>query len=287
MRGAAPGASVEARTSLRMPTGRAEDWVTWARAGDDGVARFRLPYATGLNGAVRADGRSGAKCTSDPGQAHDFRQCSRGTHLAPPMLEPHGAVDRKEVDMRVRTFIAIAAGLLLAGPAFAGDMDMTQDRLQDGTGDGTPDLVKAQDRLRLHTDSEEAVLAVEEAEGTGTLAHERVRTQTRERAGEATPAESGALVRERARFGACEVAGEAACEAHHAVRNALAEGAGMPAEPPAVPGKAVRAAERHTEAVGAALRHAERHAVREQAGEAARVSHGAGPAAGGASAAPE
>lgn len=188
--------------------------------------------------------------------------------------------------MRVRTFIAIAAGLLMAGPVFAGDMDMTQDRLQtrdrlqDGTGDGTPDLVKAQDRLRLHTDSAEAVLTAEEAEGTGTLAHERVRTQTRERAGEATPAESGALVRERARFGPCEEAGEAACEAHHAVRNALAEGAGMPAEPPAVPGEAVRATERHTEAVRAALRHAERHAVREQVGEPARASHGAGPAAG-------
>lgn len=190
--------------------------------------------------------------------------------------------------MRVRTFIAIAAGLLMAGPVFAGDMDMTQDRLQtrdrlqDGTGDGTPDLVKAQDRLRLHTDSAEAALTAEEAEGTGTLAHERVRTQTRERAGEATPAESGALVRERARFGGCEATGEAPCEAHRAVRNALAEGAGMPAEPPAEPGKAVRAAERHTGAVGAALR----HAVREQAGEAARVSHGAGPAAGAAAGEP-
>jgi hypothetical protein len=54
VRGARPGASVEARTALRTNRGRAVEWRTHATAGSDGVARLRLPYAAGLNGAVRA-----------------------------------------------------------------------------------------------------------------------------------------------------------------------------------------------------------------------------------------
>jgi hypothetical protein len=52
--GAAPGGSVEARTNLRTNRGRAVEWSTRATADAAGVARFRLPYATGLNGAVEA-----------------------------------------------------------------------------------------------------------------------------------------------------------------------------------------------------------------------------------------
>jgi len=188
--------------------------------------------------------------------------------------------------MRRMTFIAIAAGLLFAGPAFAGDQDMTQDRLQtrdrlhDGTGDGTPDLVRAQDRLRLH-DSATVVLTAEE-EGSGTMARERARarTETRERAGEATATGSGAEVRERARFRGCE-SGDEACMARHEVRNALAEQAGMPEEPAGKgEGERVRATARHAEAERAAYRHAERYMVRERAGEAAAVRHGSGAMAG-------
>jgi hypothetical protein len=64
VRGAAPGATVTALTWLVTPTGRRAEWSTAALAGPDGVARLRLPYATGRNGAVGAspwrlgDGRS-------------------------------------------------------------------------------------------------------------------------------------------------------------------------------------------------------------------------------------
>jgi hypothetical protein len=54
VRGAAPGARVLASTSLRTNSGRDVPWSTFAWAGPDGVATLRLPYATGLNGAVEA-----------------------------------------------------------------------------------------------------------------------------------------------------------------------------------------------------------------------------------------
>jgi dolichyl-diphosphooligosaccharide--protein glycosyltransferase len=54
VRGAAPGARVLASTSLRTNTGRDVPWSTFAWAGPDGVASLRLPYATGMNGAVAA-----------------------------------------------------------------------------------------------------------------------------------------------------------------------------------------------------------------------------------------
>jgi hypothetical protein len=54
VRGATPGASVAARTVLRSNTGRIVEWATHAGADADGVATLRLPYASGLNGAVEA-----------------------------------------------------------------------------------------------------------------------------------------------------------------------------------------------------------------------------------------
>jgi len=54
VRGARPGASVEASTRLRTNRGRVVDWTTRATADAGGVARFRLPYATGPNGEVEA-----------------------------------------------------------------------------------------------------------------------------------------------------------------------------------------------------------------------------------------
>jgi AglB-like glycosylation protein len=54
VRGARPGASVEASTRLRTNRGRVVEWSTRATADAAGVARFRLPYATGRNGAVEA-----------------------------------------------------------------------------------------------------------------------------------------------------------------------------------------------------------------------------------------
>ncbi len=70
VRGATPGASVEARTDLRTGRGRRLEWSTRATAGPDGVARFRLPYATGLNGQVEAS-------------PWRFSDGSRATGLAP------------------------------------------------------------------------------------------------------------------------------------------------------------------------------------------------------------
>jgi len=153
--------------------------------------------------------------------------------------------------MMTKLSIAIAAGLLLAGPAFAGDQDMTRDQvkdrtqLKDGTGDGTPDRIRDQLQLRDRDATAEAELAVAEGE------------------------ESAAAAREQ-------------------VRAALAEQAGMPSDRPALPGEGtgVRAAERHAlqarkaEAEKAALRHTERHMTRVMAGEGEAARVGAGPAAG-------
>jgi len=62
---------VEASTELRTNHGRAVTWRTHAMAGADGVARLRLPYAAGFNGAIRAspwrlgDGRSTSEVALD------------------------------------------------------------------------------------------------------------------------------------------------------------------------------------------------------------------------------
>jgi len=53
--GLAPGVSAQCSTRITTNTGRAFGWVQSATAGADGTARFRVPYATGPNGAVRAE----------------------------------------------------------------------------------------------------------------------------------------------------------------------------------------------------------------------------------------
>lgn len=140
--------------------------------------------------------------------------------------------------------IAIAAGLLLVGPALAQDVaetptqDLIKLQLRDGTGDGTPD------RLRIHqTDAVVSEVAEGDAAGVQT------RTQARER-----------------------------------VRAALAEQAGMPSGEAVMPGDGTgeKAAERHAvqsrkmEVERAALRHANRTTARENAGEGAAMRKGAG-----------
>jgi hypothetical protein len=54
VRGARPGARVEAATTLVTDRGRQVAWATAATADAEGLARLRLPYATGANGAVLA-----------------------------------------------------------------------------------------------------------------------------------------------------------------------------------------------------------------------------------------
>jgi hypothetical protein len=54
VRGAAPGADVVAALRLRSNVGRDFVWATRATADAAGVARLRVPYATGLNGTVTA-----------------------------------------------------------------------------------------------------------------------------------------------------------------------------------------------------------------------------------------
>jgi len=49
-----PGAEVRAATSALSNAGRSFDWEVSGRAGPDGLARLRLPYASGVNGAVKA-----------------------------------------------------------------------------------------------------------------------------------------------------------------------------------------------------------------------------------------
>jgi hypothetical protein len=54
VRGLRPGARVEAGVTLVTNRGREVAWSTHARADAAGVARLRLPYASGQNGAVQA-----------------------------------------------------------------------------------------------------------------------------------------------------------------------------------------------------------------------------------------
>jgi hypothetical protein len=157
----------------------------------------------------------------------------------------------EEVVMTKNLSIAIAAGLLLVGPALAQDVaeTPTQDpiklQLRDGTGDGTPDRI----REHLRTDPTVSEVAEGEPAGDQVRARARVRTQAREQ-----------------------------------VRSALAEQAGMPSEEAVMPGEGTgeKAAERHAaqsrkmEVERAALRHANRTLARENAGEGAAMRKGAG-----------
>jgi asparagine N-glycosylation enzyme membrane subunit Stt3 len=52
--GASPGARISARVGVRTNVGRAFAWTTEAVADASGVARLRVPYATGWNGQVGA-----------------------------------------------------------------------------------------------------------------------------------------------------------------------------------------------------------------------------------------
>jgi hypothetical protein len=49
-----PGVPLRATVSLRTRTGRQLDWVASAVTGPEGVASFRVPYATGANGTTAA-----------------------------------------------------------------------------------------------------------------------------------------------------------------------------------------------------------------------------------------
>ncbi|WP_157061370.1 hypothetical protein [Anaeromyxobacter dehalogenans] len=52
--GASPGDEIRAEVEVRSNTGRTFGWRTQARAGPDGRARLRVPYATGANGSSEA-----------------------------------------------------------------------------------------------------------------------------------------------------------------------------------------------------------------------------------------
>ena len=54
VRGARPGERVSASTVITSNQGRRFAWSTAAQAGQDGRAMLRIPFATGLNGGVRA-----------------------------------------------------------------------------------------------------------------------------------------------------------------------------------------------------------------------------------------
>jgi hypothetical protein len=54
IRGAVPGDRVAASVPLVSPSGAGAEWRTFARADAAGVARLRLPYATGRNGRITA-----------------------------------------------------------------------------------------------------------------------------------------------------------------------------------------------------------------------------------------
>ncbi len=144
--------------------------------------------------------------------------------------------------------IAIAAGLLLAGPAFADDQDTTRakDQTQDQTRDQTQD--QTQDKTSAGIGEQVKVLAKDQTKGDATNG-------------------IGEQVRELARFHGCEQSDSAECKAHHAVHGALADGAGAPTDRPALPGQATdRGATERNGAMGgaaeqAALRHAERAAA--------------------------
>lgn len=138
--------------------------------------------------------------------------------------------------------IAIAAGLLLVGPALAQDVaeTPTQDpiQLRDGTGDGTPD------RLRIHQ-SDAVVSEVAEGEAAGV----QTRTQARERVRAALAEQAGMPSGEAVMPG--DGTGEQAA-GRHAVQS------------------------RKMEVERAALRHANRTTARENAGEGAAMRKGSG-----------
>jgi hypothetical protein len=205
------------------------------------------------------------------GKSANIRLVRLGTAVALPGCEPHGAANHEGKNMTKKLSIAIAAGLLLSGPAFADDQDQTRtqtqdathDRVQDPAKDQTKDPVRLQDGTAAGLGAQVRVMARDQVKGEGAMGvGEQVSTLAREQA------------RDR-------------------VRAALADQAGPPADAAAVPGMGTgegagdRAADRHqamtrkSEAERAALRHTERTAAREQKGEASATRRGPGAGAGG------
>jgi hypothetical protein len=165
--------------------------------------------------------------------------------------------------------IAIAAGLLLAGPAFADDQDRT--RTQDPAQDATQDQARDQDRTKDQTHTSAGIgaevkkLAQEQVKGDGTTG-------------------VGEQVHTMAQFHGCDVNGSAECKARLAAHEALAEKAGAPTDKPALPsvaadrGQAERSQTRTRtdEAEKAALRHSERMAAGQDVDDLHSNGHRAG-----------
>ncbi|HSM92561.1 MAG TPA: hypothetical protein VLT47_06690 [Anaeromyxobacteraceae bacterium] len=153
-----------------------------------------------------------------------------------------------------RLSIAIAAGLMLAGPALADDQDATR----------TQDQTKARDEASAGIGAQVQDMARAQAKGDGTTG-------------------IGDKVSEMAQSHGCDVNGSAECKAHHAVHQALADQAGAPTDRPSLPGEASGAAAEHHAArtrtmdtERAALRHTQRMAAQGQGSEAQAMHRGAG-----------
>jgi hypothetical protein len=173
----------------------------------------------------------------------------------------------EEVEMTRKLSIAIAAGLLLAGPAFADDQD--QDKTQDQTRD------QAKDGTGTHTSAgigaQVKVLAKDQKPGDGTNG-------------------IGEQVRTMAQLHGCDVNGSAECKARLAAHEALAEKAGSPTDKPALPSAAADRGQtersqtqtqtqtrtRAQEAEQAAQRHSERMAAGQDVDDMHSNGHRAG-----------
>lgn len=182
--------------------------------------------------------------------------------------------------------IVIAAGLMLAGRAYADDQDQTKAQDQDKTSAGIGAQVKvlAKDQrtgtgekgigeqvrvlAKGHGDRDEATEAKPETkpakanEGLG----EQVRTMAKDQRTGTGDKGIGEQVRTMA-------------QAHQAVHEALAEKAGEPADRPALPAQAsaTAAAKRgphDAEVERAAKRHTEKMAAGEEKGDTAAAHHG-------------
>lgn len=191
--------------------------------------------------------------------------------------------------------MVIAAGLLVAGRAYADD----QDRTRDQTKDQTQDQIRAKDQLRTQTkDQTQDQLRTKDQLRTQTRDQTRDQTRTqdglgdkvREMAQEQTKGDGangiGAQVREMAQFRGCEGSDSAECKAHHAVHEALSEQAGPPTDRPALPNQAGpnaggRGGNHAGDVEGAAMRHTKRMAGGEEMGEANANRRGAGRGMGG------
>jgi hypothetical protein len=171
----------------------------------------------------------------------------------------------EEVEMTRKLSIAIAAGLMLAGPAFAADQDQTRtkDQAQDQTRDQTKD--QAGTHTSAGIGAQVKVLAKDQKPGDGTNG-------------------IGEQVRTMAQSHGCDVNGSAECKARLAAHEALAEKAGSPTDKPALPSAAAdRGQMEHSqtrtrahEAEQAAMRHSERKAAGQDVDDMHSNGHRAG-----------